>query len=433
MCANCGPAGYNYDETLSTLRYANRAKNIRNKPKINEDPKDAMLREFQEEIQRLKAQIASGGGDGGGGGGYGGGGGGGGEIVETEYKEVERIVEVEKIVEIKGASEEELEEIRAKAAAEKARVKSAADAEMNRIVEEQAKTEKEKLELRAKLELENAKKQKAADAQVAMAAKLKSMEQKLLQGGEILSKAAKQEAMLRRKQVELEDQHEQERILARELQEKEEANLEMEEKFSGMQEECEVKTSRLKKMWAKLQQTQAEIGDLQAEQDREREELLDTIRALSRQLKLRDIVLQNFVPTEEERRIEAMARWSDGDDAWSMPHLELAGNRKRPNGGGAGSRGKAGKSRPGTASAKNRGNADEGAEPAAEAIHDPDGYYESEAGRIVDSAPPMPYQQYAGDDGAEAKDAGADRAAGKERGSKSSRPKTASRRRNEDK
>ena len=146
MCANCGPAGYNYDETLSTLRYANRAKNIRNKPKINEDPKDAMLREFQEEIQRLKAQIASGGGDGGGGGGYGGGGGGGGEIVETEYKEVERIVEVEKIVEIKGASEEELEEIRAKAAAEKARVKSAADAEMNRIVEEQAKTEKEKLD-----------------------------------------------------------------------------------------------------------------------------------------------------------------------------------------------------------------------------------------------------------------------------------------------
>ena len=60
MCANCGPAGYNFDETLSTLRYANRAKNIKNKPKINEDPKDAMLREFQEEVQRLKAQLAMG-------------------------------------------------------------------------------------------------------------------------------------------------------------------------------------------------------------------------------------------------------------------------------------------------------------------------------------------------------------------------------------
>ena len=57
MVANIGPAGYNYEETLSTLRYANRAKNITNKPHINEDPKDAMLREFQGEIARLKAQL----------------------------------------------------------------------------------------------------------------------------------------------------------------------------------------------------------------------------------------------------------------------------------------------------------------------------------------------------------------------------------------
>ena len=58
MIANVGPADMNFDETLSTLRYANRAKNIKNKPKINEDPKDAMLREFQEEIARLKAQLS---------------------------------------------------------------------------------------------------------------------------------------------------------------------------------------------------------------------------------------------------------------------------------------------------------------------------------------------------------------------------------------
>jgi len=37
---------------------AHRAKNIKNKPKINEDPKDAMLREFQEEINNLKNQLA---------------------------------------------------------------------------------------------------------------------------------------------------------------------------------------------------------------------------------------------------------------------------------------------------------------------------------------------------------------------------------------
>ena len=38
-------------------RYANRAKNIKNKPRINEDPKDALLRQFQEEIARLKGDL----------------------------------------------------------------------------------------------------------------------------------------------------------------------------------------------------------------------------------------------------------------------------------------------------------------------------------------------------------------------------------------
>ena len=54
MVACVSPADNNYDETLSTLRYANRAKNIQNKPKINEDPKDALLRQYQDEIKKLK-------------------------------------------------------------------------------------------------------------------------------------------------------------------------------------------------------------------------------------------------------------------------------------------------------------------------------------------------------------------------------------------
>ncbi|CAH8562322.1 unnamed protein product [Heterobilharzia americana] len=57
MIACLSPADNNYDETLSTLRYANRAKNIQNKPKINEDPKDALLRQYQDEIKRLKELL----------------------------------------------------------------------------------------------------------------------------------------------------------------------------------------------------------------------------------------------------------------------------------------------------------------------------------------------------------------------------------------
>jgi hypothetical protein len=63
MIANLGPADWNYDETLSTLRYANRAKSIKNKPRINEDPKDAMLREYQDEITRLKEALDAASGD----------------------------------------------------------------------------------------------------------------------------------------------------------------------------------------------------------------------------------------------------------------------------------------------------------------------------------------------------------------------------------
>jgi len=59
MIAALSPASDNYEETLSTLRYANRAKNIKNKPKVNEDPKDAMLREYSDEIKRLKALLAA--------------------------------------------------------------------------------------------------------------------------------------------------------------------------------------------------------------------------------------------------------------------------------------------------------------------------------------------------------------------------------------
>ncbi|ETO21393.1 hypothetical protein RFI_15811 [Reticulomyxa filosa] len=57
MIACVSPSAESYDETLSTLRYANRAKNIKNKPRINEDPKDALLKQYQEEIHKLKEML----------------------------------------------------------------------------------------------------------------------------------------------------------------------------------------------------------------------------------------------------------------------------------------------------------------------------------------------------------------------------------------
>ncbi|XP_076100625.1 kinesin-like protein KIF28 isoform X4 [Mytilus galloprovincialis] len=57
MIAALSPADINYDETLSTLRYADRAKKIQNKAVINESPTDRMIRELKEENAKLMALI----------------------------------------------------------------------------------------------------------------------------------------------------------------------------------------------------------------------------------------------------------------------------------------------------------------------------------------------------------------------------------------
>lgn len=60
QCASISPADSNYVETISTLRYAGRAKSIQNRAHVNEEPKDALLRHFQEEIAELKKQLEEG-------------------------------------------------------------------------------------------------------------------------------------------------------------------------------------------------------------------------------------------------------------------------------------------------------------------------------------------------------------------------------------
>ncbi|XP_061467258.1 stAR-related lipid transfer protein 9 isoform X2 [Rhineura floridana] len=59
MIATISPASSCYIETMSTLRYASNAKNIINKPRVNEDANVKLIRELREEIDRLKAMLMS--------------------------------------------------------------------------------------------------------------------------------------------------------------------------------------------------------------------------------------------------------------------------------------------------------------------------------------------------------------------------------------
>ncbi len=56
MIAAISPADVQYEETLSTLRYADQAKKIKNKAVINEDPNAKLVRELKEELEMLRGK-----------------------------------------------------------------------------------------------------------------------------------------------------------------------------------------------------------------------------------------------------------------------------------------------------------------------------------------------------------------------------------------
>ncbi|KAI0075401.1 kinesin-domain-containing protein [Panus rudis PR-1116 ss-1] len=58
MIAAISPADVQYEETLSTLRYADQAKKIKNKAVVNEDPNAKLVRELKEELEMLRARVS---------------------------------------------------------------------------------------------------------------------------------------------------------------------------------------------------------------------------------------------------------------------------------------------------------------------------------------------------------------------------------------
>ena len=296
MCANAGPAEYNYDETISTLRYANRAKNIKNKPVINEDPKDAMLREYQDEIMKLKAQLAgiqSSGGD---------------SVREMKTSTMEAVVAEEKsssdettmnyhtAEKVEELAKERVKEVEEQAEKEMAEMKARSKEEMNKLRTEQNERTKERKILEAKLDEESKARLAMETQRLSLQQQIQDMEAQLMIGGEITDKAAKQEAALRKAEQDLIAKKEKELVLARQMAEKEEANFQLNEKYSSLQEEVLSKTKKLKKLWIKFQQAKSEIDDLNCEFEEERNDMLDTIRDLTKQMKLKELVISNFIP-----------------------------------------------------------------------------------------------------------------------------------------
>ncbi|XP_043566443.1 kinesin-like protein KIF3B [Chiloscyllium plagiosum] len=317
MVANIGPASYNCEETLTTLRYANRAKNIKNKPRVNEDPKDALLREFQEEIARLKAQLAKRG------------------VGKRKKKNRRRQGgEGEEEIEDDDGDGEEDEGIKNEPEYWREQQEKL-EREKKAIMDDHSLVAEEKQKLLREKEKKMGDVQREREASETLATKIKAMESKLLVGGKnIVDHTNEQQKVLEQRRQEIAEQKRREREMQQQMETQDEETLELKETYSSLQQEVDVKTKKLNKLFAKLQAVKAEIHDLQEEHIKERQELEQTQNELTRDLKLKHLVIENFIPLEEKNKIMNRACFDDEEDQWkTQPITRIEGNQqmmKRP-------------------------------------------------------------------------------------------------------
>ncbi|XP_029505517.1 kinesin-like protein KIF3B isoform X1 [Oncorhynchus nerka] len=307
MVANIGPASYNVEETLTTLRYSNRAKNIKNKPRVNEDPKDALLREFQEEIARLKEQLGKRSG----------------KKKKKRRGFGEAGDELQEDIE-DGETEEDDDddgvEPSDKVGADYWRVQQEKlERERKAIMEDHSLVAEEKQRLLKEKERKMDALKKEQEAGEMLTAKVKAMESKLLMGGKnIVDHTNEQQRILEQKRQEIAEQKRREREMKQQVENRDEETLELKETYSSLQQEVDIKTKKLKKLFAKLQAVKTEIYEVQELHIKERQELEQTQNELTRDLKLKHLIIENFIPMEEKNKIVNRALFDEEDDHWKM-------------------------------------------------------------------------------------------------------------------
>ncbi|XP_013146573.1 PREDICTED: kinesin-like protein KIF3A isoform X2 [Papilio polytes] len=298
MIATIGPAESNYVETISTLRYANRAKNIENKTHVNSEPGDALLTRFQQEIDQLKKQL---------------------EETANEMEEEEEEDECgEEELSDDTLTDPELDCL------------DPEDRKIQRNIrrEEKAKVNREKAhQARKVLEEKKAELQKTKKQQEELKEKLQRLECKVLVGGEnLLDKADAQRQLLEQAAKELEQRTLNELRLQEDLQKKEAERLDLEERYSSLQEENAAKTRKLKRAVQLLNSAKAELADQQREQQREMEGILDGVRALRREIQLADLVLDSYIPKEYQALIDKYVHWNEQLGEWQVKCVAYTGN-----------------------------------------------------------------------------------------------------------
>lgn len=284
MMATLGPAIYNYDETLSTLLYATRAREIKNIPKINEDPKDALLGQLKAQIDALKKQLEE-------------------QNAETNGNGVQ-VGDNQFLNNLKEQHEKQLKQLMA----------------------EKNMNEEQRQMMKAKLESEYEKSKKTKEESEQLKAKIAQMEQSVLVGGvNLVDKAKQQEEEIRAHESRMRRQKEEQKELTlKRKQEEEEIDL-AEKKYGSIKEELIGKVHKIKKIRPMIKQIEQSIDDIQEQFEREKNEQSSQIRSLSRELALLQMIAASFIPQEHIDNIEKHCKYDEANQRMYIDKVELAG------------------------------------------------------------------------------------------------------------
>ncbi|KAG1656088.1 Osmotic avoidance abnormal protein 3 [Nymphon striatum] len=324
MVACLSPADNNYDETLSTLRYANRAKNIKNKPKINEDPKEALLREYQLEIDRLKSMLD------------------GNAVSSTSSsQQIKRKSSIEVEDKIRKEYDEKMKELKEsyeKEQASKAKLQEDVEKLKNFYEDKIKNVQEENIQIPLSssfagtvsdskddvmdIQQSNENPLKAAEA----LQRLQQIQAHLVGGERANDKALKEKRAKRKKLAEKKLL-----ALATALAKAEEGD---ESKiiavYDSIQEEVRVKNELIKKYRRKVGELEQEITDIQSEFEFDRMDYLETIRRQDQHGKLMQQILDKIQPCIRRDcnysnldKIRKECKWDEEMQRWKLPELEI--------------------------------------------------------------------------------------------------------------
>ena len=276
MFANISPASYNYDETLGTLRYASRAKLIKNAPVVNEDPKDALLRKYEEEIKALKEKLANGG------------------NINDVLEEVSEESDDGDDAEV----EEENKQI-VKNFKKKKSVYLGDDPEKIALMAKIAELEKNLID---NVKLEDAEVREGEEKlnKNELAKRIKEQEEKNKQFKEYREKQMKENEEIENKMKKLQEQKEKEEELL-----KNDAN----------------------KLQEKIKELNSEIEDLKNEGAKDRIDYLENVKEISKENDLYKKIIYGILNENQFKKICEMSRYIEDDNLWKIKPFSIKENK----------------------------------------------------------------------------------------------------------